>query len=106
MAVLAVFSTCRRDKGINPDLLVSCDTITYSRHIVPIVSSSCTFTDCHDAGSSNGDYTTYDGLKAKAVNNTLRSRVLVIGDMPKAGSITVIQRQEIKCWLNNGAPNN
>lgn len=106
ISAVAMFSTCRSDKGINPDLLVKCDTITYSKNIAPIITSSCAFPDCHNAGSPNGDYSTYDGLKAKAANGTLRNRVLVVADMPKVGTLTLIQRQMIKCWIESGAPNN
>jgi len=76
-------------------------------NIKPIINANCTSSSCHGAGSSNGDYTTYAGLKAKADNGSLDERVLQKKDMPKsAPALSLDDRKKIKCWLLNGAPNN
>lgn len=78
----------------------------YSTDILPIVTASCVKSGCHDAGSSKGDYTTYDGLKAKVDNGTLQERVVEKQNMPKGGDLLPEQRARIKCWIVAGGPNN
>ena len=107
--VLIIFCTviynCKKDEYKNLD----CSTISsaYTANIKPIINSNCTSSSCHGAGSSNGDYTSYAGLKAKVDNGSLDNRVLQKKDMPKnASPLSLDDRKKIKCWIEGGAPNN
>jgi hypothetical protein len=77
----------------------------YNADISPIIISRCATAGCHDAGSNNGDYTTYDGIKIKVKNGTFENRVLIVNDMPSNGVLSEADRKKIKCWLDNGAIN-
>ena len=102
--IIIGFSSCRKDEYKKLD----CSTINakYNADIKPIINANCTSSGCHDAGSGNGDYTTYSGLKIKVDNSSLSSRVLYDKNMPPNGALSLDDRNKIKCWLDNGAPNN
>jgi hypothetical protein len=102
--LLILLSSCEKDEYKDLD----CSTISsaYNANIKPIMNASCNAGGCHNAGSVNGDFTTYAGLKAKADNGTLNKRVLRDKDMPTSGPLPIEQRRQIKCWLDNGALNN
>lgn len=114
LVVLVIFS-CTNKKGKmvpssnNPTTSSgtnSCDTITYAKHIAPIMSSSCN--SCHSAGNPLGDLTNYSGVKLKVDDGSFKQKVLVDKTMPKSPVAPLSQKQldMIQCWLNKGAPNN
>jgi hypothetical protein len=99
------FQTCKKDDLKNLD----CSTIaaSYAANIKPIITSQCaTTSSCHGAGTNRSDYTTYAGLKAVADDGSLNQKVIVDKSMPPSGSLSLDERQKIKCWLNNGSLNN
>lgn len=99
--------SCTKDKGPDPALTANqsgCDTVKYSAHIEPLISANCV--SCHDAVSGNADLSTYAGLKTQVDNNGVTSRVFTIADMPPSGPLSNEQLQLLKCWMDNGAPNN
>lgn len=107
--LLVVAWACTHDKGLNPALLAksgTCDSISYAKHIVPLINTQCATVGCHSSGSGNGDFTAYVGVKAKVDNNTFNNRVVVLGDMPPGGALQSADLEKIKCWLGKGAPNN
>jgi len=78
---------------------------SFSSDVNPIIQSTCAVSGCHEAGSINGvgPLTTHQQIFAAraqiktAVNN---------GTMPKNGSLTPTQKNNILCWIDAGAPNN
>ncbi len=110
MTTLLVFlfaGACKK-KDDDPLANVDCSQVAsaYNANIKPITSGNCVSSGCHNAGSANGDFTTYAGLKAKADNGSLNKRVLEAKSMPPSGPLPIDDLKKIKCWLNNGAPNN
>ena len=102
---LVLFQTCKKDDLKNLD----CSTVpaTYSANIKPLVTSLCaTAGGCHAAGSANGDFTTYAGLKIMADNGMLEKETITDKSMPPSGALSLDNRKKIKCWLNNGSENN
>ncbi len=87
----------------------NCDTltVTYTHTIVPIIAARCA-TGCHTAGgTANGNFDTYAGLKAKVDNGSLIRRTTVLMNMPSTGGpLTSCQINQIKKWVQLGAPNN
>lgn len=79
---------------------------TYTNDIAPIISANCM--PCHKAGSLKGDWTTYAGLKTAVDAGTLEKEVLIKKEMPPSSRTPLSEddRKKIRCWLNNGAPNN
>lgn len=79
---------------------------SYSADVKPIIDGNCLSSGCHGAGSANGDFTTYAGLKAKVDNGSIDNRVIQQRTMPINGSLAMDDLKKIKCWLNSGASNN
>jgi hypothetical protein len=102
--VVLFFQTCKKDNLRNLD----CSNIpaTYNSDIKPIISSHCsTSNSCHGTGSTL-DYSDYAKLKAVADNGSLEKTTIKDKSMPPSGALTLDDRKKIKCWLNNGSPNN
>ncbi len=86
------------------NLNCSSEEITYTSSIKSIIETNCTGSGCHGTGTSNGNYTTYEGLLVRVNNGTLSKRVLYTKDMPKGSSLSLEDRKKIKCWIDRGAP--
>ena len=89
--------------AINP-----CDSlnVTYSGTVKPLTDNNCALSGCHAAGSGNGDFTSYAGLKAKVDNGTFKKRVIEDKTMPPSGPLPASDIEKLQCWLNAGAPEN
>jgi hypothetical protein len=112
---LSIFTACTKDIGPNPELAVIqdsssvvCDSVTFTNDIKPIFDGKCI--SCHVTGTPSGapwDFTTYQGIKDRADDGTIRNRVLILHDMPQGGPpLPQTEMDLIKCWLDAGAPNN
>jgi hypothetical protein len=104
-AITICLSACKKPneyKGLD------CSTInsSYSASIRPLVDRSCALSGCHDAHSSNGNFTTYEGLLTRVKNGTMANRVLYNKDMPPGNPLSIDDRRKIKCWIDAGAPQN
>ena len=87
---------------------VDCSKInsTYSASVKPLVEANCLSSGCHDANSSNGDFTTYDGLKSVADKGALKSRVVDQKNMPPSKPLSQDDINKVKCWIESGSPKN
>lgn len=104
-------SSCTKDVGLNPDLIIkeigACDTVTFTKHIKPIIDNNCT--SCHSPlGGQSPDLTTYDLLKSQVDAGRIKARVIDQNPsvMPQGGALPANEINLIKCWLDAGAPNN
>lgn len=88
--------------------LTRCDSlnVTYSATVKPITDNNCAISGCHAAGSGNGDFTTYAGLKAKVDNGSFKKRVIEDKTMPPSGPLPASDIEKLQCWLDAGAPEN
>ena len=112
-SVMLFITSCSYDKGEVPvvPVIAVCDTmvVTYNSGMSALLSTSCAVSNCHEAASIFGDFTTYDGIKTKYDNETLNNRVFVQKDMPPSYStitLTDAQLQMIRCWIEAEAPEN
>src|ERR1044071_5265166 len=70
LLTILFLSNCTKDKGMLPKAAVinACDTITYSKHILPIMQGICY--SCHGAGTSfagtDKDWTVFANIKYRA----------------------------------------
>lgn len=104
--------SCGGDEDDEPQG-IDCSGLTpsYMNDIKPIVDATCALAGCHVDNFLQGDYTTYEGLKAKVDDGTVSQRVVDIKDMPPENSngpteLTDEQVRLIHCWIQIGAPNN
>ncbi len=104
--ITAFLSSCTFKKAT--PLPAGCTaTMFFATDIKPIIDSKCV--TCHFAGGSGtGDFNIYTELKAKVDNGTFKTRVFTLKDMPQAGSpqLTEDELSKLKCWVEQGAPNN
>jgi hypothetical protein len=97
--------SCNKEETLET---VDCSKLnsSFSSNIKPIIIANCTATGCHNSNSSNGDLTTYAGIKKMSDNGTLTNRVLVQQNMPPTGPLPLNNLKLIKCWINSNAPDN
>lgn len=89
----------------------SCDTtkFAFAEAIDPLMKNACV--GCHSASSPGGniDLSTYNGIKAVALNGKLVGSVeqtTGFSPMPKGGKLSDCQIKQIKKWVAAGALNN
>ena len=84
-----------------------CDHVmTYDNGIREIVRTTCNFSGCHDGSSGVGNYNTYQGMERILQNGAFRQEVVIAKTMPKSGTLTDEQFEALKCWSENGYPEN
>ena len=110
--LLSFLISCDSDTLPEPSLDF-CDSLqlnelTYAEEISPILEVKCNNIGCHNAGSSVGDYTNYQGLIVDLDNGTFTQTVLIDRRMPQQGSpdLTVEELNMLECWVGNGYPEN
>jgi len=89
----------------------SCDTnsFTYSKTIVPILTTWCT--GCHQSGNAGGGYdlSNYNGVVNSIAGNKLLGSIQhLVGyhNMPIGTKLSDCEITQIKKWVNAGYPNN
>lgn len=98
----------KREGNAPPPPPGACDTITYAKHIKPIIDAKCATPGCHiTGGAGNGDFTTHSGVLSKVGTGAFKLRVFdsPTNPMPQSGQLPQTELNLIKCWLDKGAPN-
>jgi len=96
------FSSCLFEKSDAPSIN-SCSSVTYSKNIVPIISTHCAISGCHVVGFLPGDFTSYDMLYSKVENGSFQLRVFELKIMPPNESLDDEELATLQCWIDNGA---
>ena len=92
------------------------DIPTYDDVMKEIVDRNCATSNCHDGGSQNGDYSTYDRMSQHFLSS-IESRVITLKDdtvfgMPPNyatnGPIDLSEEDFMlfNCWITEGFPEN
>ena len=84
---------------------VDCSVVTYALTIEPLIRQSCAGSNSHGNNAPDGDMMTYAKLKPYVNNDSFKREVLDDQTMPEGSNLTSRQLGKIKCWLDNGAPN-
>lgn len=106
--VISVIASCTFEK-VTP-LPEGCTTTTYfTVDIKPILDAKCV--TCHNSTPSymnGGDFSTFDLFKAKVEDGSVTDRVFNKRDMAPVGfdQLTEAEKAKLRCWINQGAPNN
>jgi hypothetical protein len=101
-----ILSSCEYNVE-NEDLLVidPCEVeVSYSNTIRPLIDINCM--PCHNGDGNTPfapDLTNYNSVQGIA---GLIKDVTQSGRMPKEGSLTEVEKDAIKCWVDNGALDN
>ena len=109
LSFVVVFSCSKDDEPEPEPVATTCDgsNLTYNTGISTIISSNCTASNCHGSGSPQGAWTTYAGMQGVISSGAFNTRVLVNQDMPQGSAVlTKDQLNKLKCWVNNGFPEN
>lgn len=86
----------------------ACDTVTWSKHIQPLVKKNCSTTPgCHTGAAPQGNVNldTYEQVKGKAETGRIKARVFdkIPAPMPPSPStLTPAELNLLQCWLDNG----
>lgn len=78
---------------------------SFSANVLPIVSSVCSQSGCHNTGSPNGPGQLTNYTEVYNARVQIRSAV-ASGIMPKNTTLTTAQKNAFLCWIDSGAPNN
>lgn len=108
-AVVLVSSSCLKEKTEPAECF---EEVSYEFEIRPIIESSCKTqagagTGCHDAWIDN-----YSQIESLCQSGSWQNRVLVVKDMPVMpnswgiDSLTSQEIQKMKCWIDQGYPEN
>ena len=107
-----LMSSCYKDKTVPVDPAACSSTISYSQDIVPIINQSCItglgpLTGCHDAWIHE-----YSNVVAQINGGGWQNTVWQIYTMPKIpntfgiDSLTADEVKIMRCWVEQGYPNN
>lgn len=104
--VCAMFSSCYYD--VEEELYPGfCNTedVNYEDVIKPLVQLRCSAPTCHVPGGGGiGLFTSYAGVKAKVDDGTIENEVFTFGAMPPVGSLSSCELDQLRKWIDAGAP--
>jgi uncharacterized membrane protein len=99
--VLIVAVSCKKNDTNN------CNA-NYTETIQPIIQQKCATAGCHNSSTPQPDFNIYANLKERADNGRIQQFVFDLEIMPPASApqLTDTEKEQLKCWLKNGAPEN
>ena len=100
-----IISSCEYNVE-NEDMVIDpCESeVSYTNTIRPLLDTNCM--PCHNGDGNTPfapDLTNYNSVQSIA---SLIKDVTQSGRMPKNGSLTEVEKDAIKCWVDNGALEN
>ena len=112
--VIACMSSCSKEEVVvNLNRPAGCDSseMSYSIHIMPIISSNCAYSGCHVPGTGNYDYTRYAVLADRIRSGRLEERLLLPQSsplhMPKSPyPVPECDLYHLRLWIHQGFKNN
>ena len=105
-SILIITIGCTRDIGYLP--FCDANPSRFNTNIKPIILTKCATIGCHTNGFALGDFNTYSEIKSKIDKGSFQNFVFTVKIMPPASSeqLTEDEYKKIKCWLDDGAPEN
>lgn len=96
-------------KNVNCAVVVDTQNVTFSKTIMPLLSTNCL--GCHKTGSISGNVNleNYANVKTYVDNKRLSGAINSLAGyspMPPIGKLTDCQLQVVKKWIDAGAKNN
>jgi hypothetical protein len=108
-ALFGVGCTYEKDELLNPpdNNQNTCSGVpaSFSADILPIIVTKCRIPSCHNAAASGGHFfQSFDDVYA--AKDRIHLRVVIQKSMPPSGPLPQAEIDKLKCWIENGAPNN
>ena len=104
--VLTATFSCTHDKGNVP----LCDNVnsSYSQSVGPLIQTRCAIPACHDGSTYIGNFNNYSEVKAYIDNGIFKVKVIDMKNMPPSSQppLSTEEFNKLKCWYENGGPNN
>ena len=115
VTTLFLWNACTNDQAALPGPCGIVGEVSFSQDVQPILATYCYFPGtnqpCHVSDSPDGNYTSYEGVAAKAA--LIRNRAVIQRDMPPEysteGPIEIADPCDvtlIQMWIDEGAKNN
>lgn len=85
----------------------SCSAVpaSFNADILPLITSNCATSNCHDATASGGlVFQRYEQISA--ASDKIHTQAIVQKSMPPAGPLPVNASNKLRCWIENGGLNN
>jgi uncharacterized membrane protein len=103
VAAATCITSCKKTPKVDAAICNALDT-KWSTAVNTIVQTKCATKGCHDGSAKGGTFTTSQGMAANASDclSEVSSK-----SMPKGGvTMTDAERNQVMCWLQDGAPAN
>lgn len=99
--LLFSFISCEYNVEEEVTSFICSPDLSFSVTIKPIIDNNCI--QCHDGSYHPYDFRVFSVVEnnASMIKQLTQNRV-----MPKEGSLTQEEIEQIACWVDNGAPNN
>ncbi len=113
LLLAGVMLSCSRDSFEERDTVCTSDNFTYQNDIFSIISSSCSYSGCHDGGQNSiGEpRNSYEEWREYLDSGSFQNRTLVIRDMPPqyspADRPKELSQEDfdiLTCWIEQGYP--
>jgi len=84
-----------------------CTTVAakFSTDVFPLITNKCATAGCHD-GTASGGMIFQNYTQISSAKDRINVRAVIEKSMPENGSLTAAEINILKCWIENGAPNN
>ena len=104
LCVILLMSSCTRDQVDPPE---PCEEVkSYNNGIRDILRNKCNTSGCHDGASGVGTYNSYNGVRRVLETGEFRQEVVIEKTMPKDGTLSDEEFDLLRCWSENGFPEN
>lgn len=104
LCMILYMAGCTRDQVELPE---PCNEVkSYNDAIRDILRNKCNTSGCHDGASGVGNYNSYSGVRRVVENGEFRQQVVIEKTMPKDGTLSDEEFDLLRCWSENGFPEN
>ena len=111
IGISVIFVACKKNSTDTPgngggNGTIDCGTVKFSSTILPLISTKCATSGCHDATSSNGPGPLTNYAQIFASRTSILAAV-TSNRMPQGGpALSVVEKGALNCWIDANAPNN
>ena len=111
ICILVIFVACKKSStnppgGGGATGTIDCGTVKFSTTILPLISSKCATSGCHNASSTNGPGPLTGYAQIFASRTSILASV-TSNRMPQGGpALSAQEKGAINCWIDANAPNN